>query len=1057
MKSTNSLHSTFLRYTLFITLTALGILVAVWVKAEFIAFQHESESLRQKFVNDQKIILKTQVAGVADYINYMGSRTSAQVKGGIRQRVNEAYKVAWNIYSQNHETSPPAVIQKMIRDALRPIRFNHNRGYYFAFNFDGVVELFADRPELEGTNILDAQKARGEYTASEMLALIKKQNEGFHTYNWTKPGLYEKKYPKISYVKLFEPYGWLLGTGEYFDDTQLDIQQEALERVTSLRFEGEGYFFGSTFAGDSLFSNGIITRGTGGNILDVTDPNGIKIIREQIRTVRESVDGGFVQYSWNKLGKTKPSPKLSYVIAIPEWQWVIGAGIYLDTIEQIIAQNRSELQKGLRNKIALSFIITLFLFFVIILWVGYLAKRIESNTETFTAFFKKAASGAVSIDENKLHYAEFRNIARSANLMLRERTETQKDLVESEQRHTSMFQDNHSNMLIIDSETGTIIDANPAACVFYGYERNAITSMNISDINILPPEQIMRKLENAKQNKRHYYIFQHRLANGEIRDVEVFTGSIQGYGKKVLFSIIHDITKRKQVEDALKSSEENLALVQKIASVGSWTWNVVKDQLIWSEEMYAICGVEKEDFHGGHEIYQAMVHPDDQGDFRRLTESTFDNNGKYNGSYRIIRPDGKVVYIYEQGVVNYDADGRPAQLFGTVQDITEKKRLEEELLQDQKMKAIGTLAGGIAHDFNNILTAILGYAEIARSDLPKNSPAVQHINQVLVSGQRAAELVRQILMFSRKNSQQKKPVRIEIIVKEALKMLRSSLPATLDIEEDIRSDTGLVLADPTSIHQIVINLCTNALHAMEDEKGIVSVSLYQRKISRKDIGIESAAGEGLFITLLVRDKGYGIGQEIIDRIFDPFFTTKEVGKGTGLGLSVIHGIVADCNGFIQVDSTPGKGTSFFVNLPVLAEHEEEVEPVIEKDPLSGTGHILFVDDEPLLVDLNTTFLERAGYTVTPETDSYAALEKFTADPTRFDLVITDQTMPGMTGAEMVQAMLEIRPELPVILCTGYSSILPEEKAVALGIKLYINKPVSRTVMLKLVQEALVEA
>ncbi len=350
MKTVQSVHSTFMRYTLFITLAALGILGVVWGQAEYASFQQDANDMRRHYLADYKSLLQHEVAGVASYISYMSNRTTEQARRGIKQRVDEAYEIAQNIYLQNREKQTPAIIQKMIKDALRPIRFNNGRGYYFSFTLEGIEELFADRPELEGTNMLQVQGAEGEFVVRDMLALVKAQKEGFYDYTWSKPGHQDKVFHKTAYVKLFAPYNWVLGTGEYLDDTMHDIQEQVLQRVITLRFDEEGYFFGSTLKGDSLFSNGKITKGSGGSILGLTDPNGVKIIQEQIQAVQESPAGGFVHYSWKKLGRETPSPKLSFVIAIPKWQWVIGAGVYLDTIDEVLAQKKASLQKRLLGK-----------------------------------------------------------------------------------------------------------------------------------------------------------------------------------------------------------------------------------------------------------------------------------------------------------------------------------------------------------------------------------------------------------------------------------------------------------------------------------------------------------------------------------------------------------------------------------------------------------------------------------------------------------------------------------------------------------------------------------
>jgi PAS domain S-box-containing protein len=386
-------------------------------------------------------------------------------------------------------------------------------------------------------------------------------------------------------------------------------------------------------------------------------------------------------------------------------------------------------------------------------------------------------------------------------------------------------------------------------------------------------------------------------------------------------------------------------------------------------------------------------------------------------------------------------------------DITKQKKMEEELFQANKMEAVGTLAGGIAHDFNNILTAILGFSEFVKRELPENSKAREDIEQVICSGQRAVKLVKQILTFSRKADQQRHPFQPHLIVKEALKMLRSTLPTTIAIEEHIDPECGSILADPTSVHQIVVNLCTNAHHAMDNEKGTLAVSLSRKEIEKEDC-LESDVAPGPFVKLSIQDTGCGMDKKTMARIFEPYFTTQEVGKGSGLGLAVVHGIVKSLHGFVEVESEPGQGTTFSVYIPALQEVAAISPPTEIKDLSRGTERILVVDDEPLLVSLNTRILERFGYTVTATTSSREALEKIQTQGDGFDLVITDQAMPNLSGAELASEILKIKPDMPIILCSGYSSVVTEEEALALGIKKYAAKPVDIRTLTKVVREVL---
>ncbi len=386
----------------------------------------------------------------------------------------------------------------------------------------------------------------------------------------------------------------------------------------------------------------------------------------------------------------------------------------------------------------------------------------------------------------------------------------------------------------------------------------------------------------------------------------------------------------------------------------------------------------------------------------------------------------------------------------------ERQKLEAQLRQAQKLEAVGTLAGGIAHDFNNILTAILGYAELAREDSLPGSLVVRDVDQILVAGKRARDLVKQILAFSRQSEIELIPLQPSIIVKEAMKLLRSSFPSTIRIVEDIDGSAGLVLADPTQIHQVLVNLCTNAYHAMEKQGGVLTITLQRRTLNHAELHGNPKALPGEYIQLAVRDTGPGISPEIHERIFDPYFTTKEHGKGTGLGLAIVRGIVMSCGGVITCRSTLGEGSEFCVSLPAHDREEKAPASQATHEATVGRGeeHILFVDDEEILVMMGRKMLQRMGYKVTGLTDSRAALELFRQHPGHFDLMITDQTMPEMTGIELARAILQIRPKMPIILCTGYSNIVSEESALATGISAFAFKPLVKQEIASLIRTVL---
>jgi PAS domain S-box-containing protein len=395
-----------------------------------------------------------------------------------------------------------------------------------------------------------------------------------------------------------------------------------------------------------------------------------------------------------------------------------------------------------------------------------------------------------------------------------------------------------------------------------------------------------------------------------------------------------------------------------------------------------------------------------------------------------------------------------------INDISSRKQAEEEelqlknrLQQSQKMESIGTLAGGIAHDFNNILTAILGYAEMARDDCEPGSTISKDLNEVLEAGNRAKGLVRQILAFSRQDDTERMILQPASIVKETITMLRPSLPTTIEISQDIDAITGLVFVDPSQLNQILMNLCTNAFHAMEDTGGKLDITLKEVSLSNEDLVHEPDVKAGTFIQLSISDSGTGIVPSVKDKIFDPYFTTKEAGKGTGMGLSMVHGIVKNYGGFISCYSELGEGTIFHVFLPTVEEDAETENAINEQIPM-GRERVLFVDDEEILTKMGKTMLERLGYHVTVRNSSLKALETFQNQPDEFDIVITDQTMPGMTGSDLSRRMLQIRPDIPIILCTGYSTIISEGKAKSMGIKEFAFKPLAKKDMAKLIRKVL---
>ncbi len=401
------------------------------------------------------------------------------------------------------------------------------------------------------------------------------------------------------------------------------------------------------------------------------------------------------------------------------------------------------------------------------------------------------------------------------------------------------------------------------------------------------------------------------------------------------------------------------------------------------------------------------------------------------------------------------------QAVGIIRDIsarktleTEKEKLNQQLRQAQKMEAIGTLAGGIAHDFNNILGAIIGFADMAKDDVSAGSQVYKDLDRILSAGNRAKELVTQILTFSRQAEEEFTPVKLHLILKEALKMLRASIPTNIEIRQSINAECKPVLADPTQLHQVIMNLMTNAYHAMLEKGGIISVDLKEEMIDSRESGDTTELENGLYVKMIIADTGTGMESEVLERIFDPFFTTKAQGVGTGMGLSLVHGIIVQLGGKVDVKSETGKGSSFEIYIPAFLGFENSDKKLGDNHIPGGEEHILIVDDELALIEVSSRKLKKLGYIVTSRTSSIEALEAFKAQPNLFDLIITDLAMPNMTGLDMAIEMLRLKPEIPIILSTGFVDSRTSEYAMEIGIRKIVNKPVSSHVIALAIREAL---
>jgi PAS domain S-box-containing protein len=635
-----------------------------------------------------------------------------------------------------------------------------------------------------------------------------------------------------------------------------------------------------------------------------------------------------------------------------------------------------------------------------------------------------------------------------------DRRQSEEKLAESEKRYRQIFEKNPAVKLIINPEDGAIVEANKAACEFYGYSDDKIMSLKISDINTLPLDKVVEEMENAKSEKRKYFNFSHKLASGEIRDVEVYSGPVKFGQSTFLHSIVHDITEHKNAEEEIARQKNLFETMFNTIPDGVVITNTDRKIQLASKGMKSTFGYKPEDLLGkSTKILYA-----DSDKYQEAGEAVFDGNTRKAEDLYITRYQdisGRVFSGETFGAKLFDENNEWIGNLGIMRDITEREQAEIRIQQAQRMESIGDLAGGIAHDFNNLLFPIIGMAEILLEDLPSGSLEYENAQEIYNAGIRAGDLVKQILAFSRQSEHKMIPVRVQNVLREVLKLSRSTIPADIEIHQDIQNDCGSIKADATQIHQVAMNLITNAYHAVQEKGGKISVNLEQITLGKGEL-IVSVLDQGEYAVLTISDTGSGIKPNIVGKIFDPYFTTKEQGKGTGLGLAVVFGIVKEHKGDIKVYSEMGKGTIFKVYLPLMKKSIETFSTGITKKIETGTERILLVDDEVYVAKLVGQMLSRLGYRVTEQIESLDALKMFKANPDNFDLVITDMAMPDMTGDNFAKEIISLKPDIPVIICTGYSERINKEQSEALGVKGFIMKLVVISEMAKMVRKALDE-
>lgn len=613
-------------------------------------------------------------------------------------------------------------------------------------------------------------------------------------------------------------------------------------------------------------------------------------------------------------------------------------------------------------------------------------------------------------------------------------------LRQSERRFSIAFHESPTPTIISSVTDGRYVDVNRSFLAMLGYEREEVIGRAAFDLGIwAEPESRVGVVEKLQREGRlRDEPLRLRTKSGGTRDVLASASIIKLYGHNLILSLFQDITERKRTEKRLRESEQRYRdffqtsrdCVFISSPKGDWLdFNDAAVELFGFADRAELMRVKIQDLYEDPEQREELL--------RRVEEVGFIKDYPVN----LRRKDGTVIQTLMTSVGRYDENHRLIHHQGTIKDVTRQRALEARLQQAHKMEALGTLAGGIAHDFNNILGIIVGFTEMALLELAEDSRTSGYLRKALEGIHRAERLVQQIVAIGQPPQQQRQPLEMLSLIKDSLRLLRTSLPKTIKVSEKYDCK-GLILGEPSEVQQLILNLCANASHALRGRAGVLEIGLQEVTVETPQVMDYGDLSCGRYVKFIVRDTGHGIDPAIRDRIFDPYFTTKPGGEGSGLGLSIVHSTVMNYGGALKIDSVTGEGTCIEIFLPAVEAEPEVSDQQAFRAILPGKGRILFVDDEFALMDVGKQMLTRLGYQVLALSNPTDALMAFVDRPDQFDVVITDMTMPQMSGVDLARRVMEVRPDIPVILCTGYSEHVDREKAKQLGIRGFLMKPCS---------------
>ncbi len=984
-----------------------------------------------------------------------------QKKASIRQLTDGALSLLSELDEKIKQGKiTPENARKEAVGHLRNLRYGPEGNEYFWINdMNPFMVMHPYRPDLEGKDLTFFKDAAGNYPFVAMVEMVMQNQGGYVNYYWQWKNLPQKIVPKISYVKGFSPWGWIIGTGAYMEDIQQEIK---LIRQKFLQI-----------LGGILIAIIIISFYITKQVFRIEQQKKVAEQARDLETLRLKK-----LFELNQM--TKKSMKALTEFALEEvihlTQSQIGYLAFLNEDESQLTMHTWSKQTMKECEIDDTVMI------YNVADTGLWAEAIRSGKPLIINDYPNfSSSGKKGYPQGHVNIIRVMNVpifdgdkivaltgvgnkdtdydgsdARQLELMMDgmwkilQRKKAVVELRESEKRYRLLAENATDAIWILQLSDFTFSYVSPAIESFSGYIPSEFVGLELGarmsedylkTISAMISEELDRESEEGVDADRFRVIELEMIQkSGSIMWAEVtgrFLRNNKGVPDRIL-GVTRDITQRKKLEQQLVKTNTDLRLAQQIACIGNWSFDPETDVRVWSDVLYQIFERDPELGPPPFADIQKIMVGKWWEKYISAVQTAIRNGIPFDIELKLVLSSGKAKWV--NIICEPESGASSHYLRGTIQDITERKKMEVRIQQTQKMEALGTLAGGVAHDFNNILSSIFGFTELAKLNSNGDEETINNLNQVLSAGLRARELVKHILAFSRKSDAQKYRVQIVSLVKECLNFIKASISPNIEIKADFPQSDCIILADPTQLHQIFMNLFTNAAHAMRECGGVLTVRLKSIDRLADDIFQLKELAPGKYVQITISDTGCGIPKNVIGKIFEPFFTTKVKGEGTGMGLALVYGIIKELKGDVSVYSESGVGSAFQILIP-----EQTIKPGKDENMdtelfMTGKGRVMIVDDEPSVVEWISHLLIKLGYEVVGVDNGVDALETFRQDPTGFDLILTDLTMPGMTGLELSNFIKTERPDIPIILCTGFSEGITSEIMKAHGICDMIMKP-----------------